>query len=215
MARYYGPESLFTFRSSFAGSGLSMALKSTIYKADLQIADMDRHYYADHSLTIALHPSETAERMMVRVAAFALFAQERLEFCKGLSDTDEPDLWQKDLTGAIETWIDIGQPDERRIAKASGRANEVIVIAYGGRTSDIWWQGVRGKVERLRNVTIWSLGEDVASALGALAQRTMRLQCTVQDGAAWLGSADADAVPIEWTVLKGASDARSVAQGAK
>jgi uncharacterized protein YaeQ len=215
MARYYGPESLFTFRSAFAGSGLSMALKSTIYKAELQIADMDRHYYADHSLTIALHPSETAERMMVRVAAFALFAQERLEFCKGLSDIDEPDLWQKDLTGAIETWIDIGQPDERRIAKASGRANDVIVIAYGGRTSDIWWQGVRSKVERLRNVTVWSLGEGVAAALSAFAERTMRLQCTVQDGAAWLGSADADAVPIEWTVLKAAPNARSVEHGAK
>ncbi|MGF6596366.1 uncharacterized protein YaeQ [Paraburkholderia sp. GAS448] len=179
-----------------------MALKSTIYKAELQIANMDRHYYADHQLTIARHPSETDERMMVRVAAFALFAHERLEFCKGLSDTDEPDLWQKDLTGAIETWIDVGQPDERRIAKASGRANEVIVIAYAGRTSDIWWQGVRSKVERLRNVTVWSLGEGVAEALGGLAERTMRLQCTVQDGAAWLGSTEADPVPIEWTVLK-------------
>ncbi|HVE11139.1 MAG TPA: YaeQ family protein [Paraburkholderia sp.] len=192
-----------------------MALKSTIYKAELQIADMDRHYYADHALTIALHPSETSERMMVRVAAFALFAQERLEFCKGLSDTDEPDLWEKDLTGAIDTWIDVGQPDERRIAKASGRANRVIVIAYGGRTSDVWWQGVRSKVERLRNVTVWTLGDGVADSLGKLAQRTMRLQCTVQDGAAWLGSEDADAVQIEWTVLKAAPDARSEAYGVR
>jgi uncharacterized protein YaeQ len=192
-----------------------MALKSTIYKAELQIADMDRHYYADHALTIALHPSETNERMMVRVAAFAMFAQERLEFCKGLSDTDEPDLWQKDLTGAVETWIDVGQPDERRIAKASARAKEVIVIAYGGRTSDIWWQGVRNKVERLRNVTVWTLGEGVAAALGGLVERSMRLQCTVQDGAAWLGSTNADAVPVEWTVLKASLDARPVAHGLK
>jgi uncharacterized protein YaeQ len=116
----------FSVRSAGAGPWIGMALKSTIYKAELQIADMDRHYYADHALTIARHPSETDERMMVRVAAFALFAQERLEFCKGLSDTDEPDLWQKDLTGAIETWIEVGQPDERRIAKASGRSNEVV-----------------------------------------------------------------------------------------
>lgn len=110
----------------------NMALKSTIYKADLQIADMDRHYYGDHSLTIARHPSETDERMMVSVAAFGLFANERLEFCKGLSDTDEPDLWQKDLTGQIETWIELGQPDEQRIAKASERADRVIVVAYAG-----------------------------------------------------------------------------------
>ncbi|ABC36283.1 YaeQ protein family [Burkholderia thailandensis E264] len=184
-----------------------MALKSTIYKAELQIADMDRHYYADHSLTVARHPSETDERMMVRIAAFALFAHERLEFCKGLSDIDEPDLWQKDLTGAIEAWIDVGQPDERRIAKASGRADRVNVIAYGGRTSDIWWQGVRGKVERLRNVQVTSLAEGVAAALGGIAERTMRLQCTIQDGGAWLSSETHDPVAIEWTTLKAREDA--------
>ncbi|MFP6557413.1 YaeQ family protein [Paraburkholderia sp. B3] len=179
-----------------------MALKSTIFKAELQIADMDRHYYADHALTIACHPSETDERMMVRLAAFVLFAHERLEFCKGLSDTDEPDLWRKDYTGAIETWIEVGQPDERRIAKASGRAEEVIVIAYGGRGSDIWWQGVRGKVERLRNVTVWTLAEGVAEALGKLTERTMRLQCTVQDGTAWIGNGSSEPVAVEWAVLK-------------
>jgi uncharacterized protein YaeQ len=165
-----------------------MALKSTIYKADLQIADMDRHYYADHQLTIARHPSETDERMMVRLVAFALNAHERLEFCKGLSDTDEPDLWQKDLTGAIDTWIEVGQPDERRIAKASARSKQVVLIAYGGRTSRIWWDQVRGKVERLRNVTVLNLADGVGEALAAFAERTMRLQCTVQDGDAWLGS---------------------------
>lgn len=179
-----------------------MALKSTIYKAELQIADMDRHYYGDHSLTIARHPSETDDRMMVRVAAFGLFADERLEFCKGLSDTDEPDLWQKDLTGQIQTWIEVGQPDERRIAKASGRAERVIVISYAGKTADIWWQGVKGKVERLRNVTVWTLADGVAEALGKLAERTMRLQLMVQDGEATLGSETVDPVAIRWSALK-------------
>ncbi len=172
-----------------------MALKSTIYKAELQIADMDRHYYADHALTVARHPSETDDRMMVRIVAFALFAHERLEFCKGLSDVDEPDLWQKDLTGAIDVWIE------------AGRAGQVTVIAYGGKTSDIWWQGVRSKVERLRNVQVLSLNDGVAAALGKLAERTMRLQCTVQDGAAWISSADHDPVAVEWTVLKARADA--------
>ncbi|CAN7546608.1 YaeQ family protein [Trinickia sp. LjRoot230] len=179
-----------------------MALKSTIYKAELQIADMDRHYYADHALTVARHPSETDERMMVRLVAFALFAHERLEFAKGLSDTDEPDLWQKDLTGAVQKWIEAGQPDEKRIAKASSRADDVVVIAYGGKTSDIWWQAVRGKIERLRNVRVWSLAPGTAEALASLAARTMRLQVTIQDGAAWVGSTDAEPVAIEWTVLK-------------
>jgi uncharacterized protein YaeQ len=179
-----------------------MALKSTIYKAELQIADMDRHYYGDHALTIARHPSETDERMMVRVAAFGLFADERLEFCKGLSDTDEPDLWLKDLTGQIETWIEVGQPDERRISKASGRSERVIVIAYAGRTADIWWQGVKGKVERLQNVTVWTLEDGVAEALGRLAERTMRLQLMVQDHEASLGSERVDPVAVRWNVLK-------------
>ncbi|MGG1945391.1 YaeQ family protein [Trinickia sp. NRRL B-1857] len=184
-----------------------MALKSTIYKAELQIADMDRHYYGNHSLTIARHPSETDERMMVRLAAFAFFASERLELAKGLSDTDEPDLWEKDLTGAIQTWIEVGQPDDRRLAKASGRAERVAVIAYGGRTSQIWWEALRGKVDRLRNLEVWSLADGVGDALAQLAERTMRLQFTLQDGSAWLGSESADPIELQRTVLKARANA--------
>ena len=114
-----------------------MALKATIFKADLQIADMDRNYYQDHALTLARHPSETDERMMVRLLAFAIHADEALTFTKGLFDTEEPDLWQKDLTGAIQLWIEVGQPDEKRILKACGRSEQVIVYSYGA-TSHIW-----------------------------------------------------------------------------
>jgi uncharacterized protein YaeQ len=180
-----------------------MALKSIIYKADIQIADIDRHYYADHSLTLARHPSETDERMMIRLLAFAVSAGEQLEFCKGLSDVDEPDLWQRDLTGRIERWIEVGQPDERRMLKACGRADQVLIIAYGGRATDIWWQQLRGKVERARNLTVWSLTDGVGAALGSLAERTMRLQCTVQDGQVWLaGAAQSEPVAVSWEVLQ-------------
>ncbi len=179
-----------------------MALKSTIYKAELQIADMDRHYYADHALTIARHPSETDERMMVRLLAFALNAHERLKFCKGLSDADEPDLWRTDLTGHIVQWIDVGQPDERKLLKACGRADQVWLCVYSGRVAELWWQTMRGKLERARNLTIISLAEGVATALSKLVQRTMRLQCTIQDGQVWIGSADTDAILVESTVLK-------------
>src|SRR4051812_23966911 len=113
-----------------------MAQSSTTYKAELAISDMDRHYYGTHALTIARHPSETEERLMVRLLAFALFADERLQFGKGSAE-DEPDLWRKDLTGDILEWIDLGQPDEQRIRKACGRARQVIVINYGGRAADI------------------------------------------------------------------------------
>jgi len=166
-----------------------MALKSTIFKADLQISDMDRNYYHDHQLTIARHPSETDERMMMRVLAFALYADEALSFGKGLSAEDEPDLWLKDMTGAIQLWIDVGLPDERRIRKACGRATQVVVIAYGGRAADIWWEqnGGMSGFGRCGNLTVLSLPVQTSQALAQLAQRGMRLQCLIQDGQIWLG----------------------------
>jgi len=162
-----------------------VALKATIYKADLAIADMDRNYYADHSLTLARHPSETDERMMVRLLAFALHAQEGLGFGKGLCVDDEPDLWRKDLTGAIEDWIDVGQPDEKWIRKACARAERVVVLSYG-RAADVWWNGIRDKLVRLPNLTVLNLPADTAEALTTLTERTMRLQCTIQDGQVWM-----------------------------
>jgi uncharacterized protein YaeQ len=163
-----------------------MALKATIYKADLQIADMDRNYYADHSLTLARHPSETDERMMVRLLAFVLFAREGLGFGKGLFQDDEPDLWAKDLTGAIELWIDVGLPDEKWLRKACNRADRVVLVNYGGRATDIWWEQNRNALARFDKLTVWRLPDEAGAALTALASRTMRLQCTVQDGQVWL-----------------------------
>lgn len=180
-----------------------MALKATIFKADLQIADMDRHYYGTHALTIARHPSETDERMMVRVLAFAMHAHEALAFGKGLSTEDEPDLWQKDLTGAIDLWIDVGQPDEKRMLKACGRSSQVVVYNYGS-TSNIWWSQVASKVERARNLRVVNLESSVSQALAKLAQRTMQLQCTIQDGQIWLSNSD-QTVQLELNVLKQAS----------
>ena len=139
-----------------------MALKSTIFKADLQISDMDRHYYQQHALTIARHPSETDERMMIRVLAFALNASEALAFGKGLSDTDEPDLWQKDLTGAIEVWVEVGQPDDRAILKACGRADKVLVYSYSS-TSHIWWGQTGSRVERAKNLKVINIPAEARS----------------------------------------------------
>jgi uncharacterized protein YaeQ len=183
-----------------------MALKATIFKADLQIADMDRNYYDNHALTIARHPSETDERMMVRVLAFALHASDALSFGKGLSTEDEPDLWQKDLTGAIELWIDVGQPDEKNILKACGRAEQVMVYSYSG-TSSIWWNQIGGKLERAKNLCVRNLTQAASLALAKLAKRTMRLQCTIQDGQVWM-SDDDGTVHIEFTTLKPMQAAR-------
>lgn len=173
-----------------------MALKATIFKAELQIADMDRNHYQDYALTLARHPSETDERMMVRLLAFALYADEQLAFGKGLSTDEEPDLWLKDLTGAIELWINVGLPDERWLRKAAGRARQVVVVTYGGRVAEMWWEQNRAVLERLQNLTVLRLAPEDTQALAALANRTMRLQCMVQDGEALL-TGEAGAVRIE------------------
>ena len=159
-----------------------MALNSTVVKAELQVSDMDRHYYATHNLTLAQHPSETDERLMVRVLAFALYADERLEFGRGISDEDEPALWRRDYTGEIELWIELGHPDESRIKKASGRAGQVVVINYGGRASDIWWDRIATSLTRLKNLTVLDLPAEVVDALPAIGERGMRLNALVQDG---------------------------------
>lgn len=173
----------------------SMALKATIYKADLQIADMDRNYYQDHALTIARHPSETDERVMIRVLAFALHASEALAFTKGLFDTDEPDLWEKDLTGALKTWIEVGQPDDKRIMKASARAERVFVYSYSA-ASQVWFKGLAGKLGRAHNVTVVNVPAEASLALEKLAKRGMQLQVTVQDGQVWITDGE-DTVLIE------------------
>jgi uncharacterized protein YaeQ len=164
----------------------NMALKSTIYKTELQISDLDRNSFQNHALTIARHPSETDERMMVRVLAFAMYADSALSFGKGLSTEDEPDLWRKDLTGAIELWIEVGLPDEKRIRRACGRAGQVVVVTYGGRVADMWWQQNKTALQRQDNLTVINLPAEDSRALAALAARNMQLQCTLQDGEAWL-----------------------------
>jgi uncharacterized protein YaeQ len=168
-----------------------MALKATIHKAALQLADMDRGLYRDHAVTIARHPSETDERMMIRLLALALHLpaddqQGSLELAKSLWDNDEPDLWHKDLTGQILHWIDIGQPDDKRIMKACGRAERVTVIAYASGAAT-WWSPLAGKLLRARNLTVWRIPAEQSAELATLAQRGMQLQVTVQDDTVWVG----------------------------
>ena len=180
-----------------------MALKATIFKADLSISDMTRNYYHDHSVTLARHPSETDERMMVRLLAFALHARDALLFGDKIGNADEPDLWQRDLTGAIDLWIEVGQPDEKDVRKACGRARHVFVYPYGGHAPTVWWNRVKGTLEKLANLSVICLPADASQALAKLVQRTMKLQCTIQDGQAWLTDGSGT-VHIEFTTLRDA-----------
>jgi len=173
-----------------------MALKATICKAELHIADMERGYYHDHAVTVARHPSETDERMMVRLLAFALHADDTLAFGAGLSTDDEPDLWRKDLTGSIQTWIDVGLPDEKRIRKACGRADAVFVYSYGGHAAQLWWQQIGDKLARSHKLTVIELPQAGTRALAGLAARNMKLQYTIQDGQVWVAD-DRESVQLD------------------
>ncbi len=163
-----------------------MALRSTVFKADLQISDMMRNHYGDHSLTIARHPSENDERMMVRVLAFALHADQALIFGDSIGNEEEPSLSKKGLTGEIELWIDVGHPDEKRIRKATGRAANVFIYAYGGHSTDVWLEQVRATAERTGRVTVMSLPPQLAAELALFAKRSMKLQFTIQDSQVWI-----------------------------
>ena len=170
-----------------------MALKATIFKAVIQIADMNRNYYADHTLTIARHPSETDKRMMLRLLAFCIHADEAMIFSKGISTDDEPDLWQHELNGELTHWIELGLPDERRIRKACSVAKKVTIYTYTQRSFDVWWSQIEAKLTRFNNLALANISDDELESLAALAQRSMQLQCTIQDGDIWLSDNDQSA----------------------
>jgi uncharacterized protein YaeQ len=185
-----------------------MALKSTIFKANLAVADIDNGYYADHQLTLARHPSETDERMMIRLVALALNAHKlqsvcdgdgTLAFGAGLSNPDDPDVYLRDFTGRTRVWIEVGQPEEKPLIKACGKADEVLLYCFN-HAAEIWWRGIETKLTRPDNLHVYRVPTAASQALAALAQRSMQLQATVQEGALMLGdgSRSIDIEPIRW-----------------
>jgi uncharacterized protein YaeQ len=185
-----------------------MALKSTIFKANLQIADIDHGYYADHTLTLARHPSENDERMMVRLVALALHAHELQDTCHGdgtlafgagLSDPEDPDVSLTDYTGRKRLWIEVGQPDDKPLAKACSKADAVVLYAFAS-SADVWWRGIENKLTRLDRLQVWRLPTEVAPSLASMAERSMQLQATVQEGALTLSSTlgSVHIEPIRW-----------------
>ncbi len=168
-----------------------MAIKATIYKATIQLSDIDRGVYGDYPVTIARHPSETDERLLIRLLAFALNVPAdsdhgMLEFAKDMWEVDEPSLWQKDLTGHIDHWIEVGQPDEKRLLRMTARVGRVSVYSFSASTP-IWWKALAPQLARTRNLTVWQIPTHQSHALAALAQRTMELHVTVQDSSIWVG----------------------------
>ncbi len=158
-----------------------MAIKSTVFKVQLTVSDMNRNYYADHALTLARHASETDVRLIVRVLVFALNAHERLEFAKGLADAEEPDLWQKDLTGMIEHWIDLGQPTEKRVRQSCSKARKVSVYTYNKLGAASWFETIRETAARFRQLSVLHLTLPPDAEVEAMVDRSMKFSCTIQD----------------------------------
>ncbi|QEW33484.1 hypothetical protein D0N50_18170 [Erwinia billingiae] len=163
-----------------------MALKATIYKATVNVADMDRNVFIDSNLTLARHPSETEERLMLRLLAWLVNAHERLVFTRGLSAEDEPEIWLMNDHNGIELWVDLGLPEERRVKRACNRSASVVLYTYNGRAAQIWWQQNQSKLAQQDNLIIRFIDDEQLSALIKLASRSMTLQATIQDGTIWL-----------------------------
>lgn len=179
-----------------------MAQNATIYKVELSVSDMDRHYYETHKLTIAKHPSETDERLMLRIIAFALNAHESLEMTKGISTDDEPDIWQKSLSGSLDVWVALGLPSEKVMRQSCNKAEKVIVYPYGGRVAEIWWDKIKGSTTRFDNLQVIGFSEKDTKELATLASRAMKLQINIQDGEVMV-SVDTRIVyvtPLKWKV---------------
>ena len=177
-----------------------MAQNATIHKVELSVSDMDCHYYETHKLTVAKHPSETDERLMVRLLAFALNAHEHLEMTKGLSTDDEPDIWQKSLSGELDVWVALGLPSEKVVRQSCAKAGKVIVYSYGGRPAEIWWDKIKNSTTRFDNLRVVNFSETDTSALSELAARAMKLQVNIQDGDVMVSAEDAIVyvTPVTW-----------------
>ena len=176
-----------------------MALKPTIYKLNISLSDLDRHYYDTLTMTIAQHPSETLERMMVRVLAFCINAQEFLTFTKGLSEVDEPDIWARTLDGNISLWIDVGEPSVDRIKKASSLASTVRVYSFNSK-SDVWWNKEQEKFRKLA-VSIFQFQWESVQALARLVERTMALSITIADDSAYVATEQGEC-EVPWLELQ-------------
>ncbi|NLR76946.1 YaeQ family protein [Leeia aquatica] len=186
-----------------------MALSATVFKCNLQLADLERGHYQDYALTLARHPSETDERLMVRLLAFALYADERLAFGRGLSNEDEAALAQQDYSGELLWWIDVGLPDPKQLRKASRRAQQVVLLVYGGAAADVWWAQQRGELSGLDNLLVWRVSAEDSQAMTRLTQRNMQLQCTLQDGEVWLTDGE-HSVTVRLSCLQGDPASRSL-----
>lgn len=178
-----------------------MALKATVYKAHLSLSNLNIHHYQDYSLTLAKHPSETDLRFMIRLLAFSMLAHEELQFTKGLSDVDEPDMWKINYDGSIEHWIELGLPDERRIRQICGKSKRVSVFTYHGNQATQWFEAIENKLDRFDHLNIIHFLIDRPDEIEAFTSKGMNLSLTIEDDEIWL-STETDRICITFKIVK-------------
>lgn len=176
-----------------------MAIKPTIYKFRISLSDLNRDYYDTLNLTLAQHPSETIERMMVRVLAYCINAQEHLTFTKGLSDIDEPDLWVRTYDEQTALWIEVGELGVDRIKKSSRLANEVKIYSFNAK-SGVWWNQSQSKITQLK-ASVFRFEWESIQALAELVQRTMDLSVSITGDSAYIATEQGEC-EVGWITLQ-------------
>jgi uncharacterized protein YaeQ len=176
-----------------------MALPSTTYKIELNLTDMDRNVYENLRFTVARHPSETEERLAARLVAYALFYHEQLAFGRGLSDVDEPALWEKSLDDRVLHWIEVGQPDKERMTWCSRRTEKFSLVAYGNLR--VWQTKELDPVRSLKNINVVGLGQEALAALAEDMPRSLNWSVMISDGEMFITDERGQhELPLEWLI---------------
>jgi len=157
-----------------------MALSATIHSFAIRLADADRGVYETLNLRVARHPSETEEYLLTRVLAYCLEYAEGIGFSKGLSDTDEPAIAVRDLTGVMLSWIDIGAPEAPRLHKAAKTARRVAVYAH--RDVAAWLARLGGeRIHRAELIEVFAVDKALIAALVQRLSRRMEFDLSVAE----------------------------------
>lgn len=174
-----------------------MAQQATPYKVELNLTDLDRNVYENQRFTVARHPSETEERLAVRLIAYALWYDEHLAFGRGLSDVDEPALWQKSLDDRVLHWIEVGQPDAERITWCSRRTERFSLVAYGNLR--VWQNKVLDGVRSLKNLNVVGVGQEALEELARDLPRSIEWSVMISDGQLYITDERGQhEIPLEW-----------------
>lgn len=176
-----------------------MALQATPYKIEMNLTDMDRHVYETLRFTVARHPSETEERLAVRLIAYALFYKEHLSFGRGLSDVDEPALWEKSLDDRVLHWIEVGQPDSERMTWCSRRTERFSLVAYGNLR--VWQTKELDPVRSLKNINVVGIEQGALEALAQDLPRSLNWSLMISEGELFITDERGQhEVPLQWLI---------------